>query len=358
LPFPEDSVPLTDRKYIDDRRRGRDDDVPIIGDFSGASDFGARPVSPQPPAAEQPASPQPRAAQRSANRPTTESWRLDPRDVASYARRTRGRESRAQLGTAVRFAAVLLAAAAAGVLVYWNYEQLRGLSVEWFAFARSSATSPGGSGAQAPSRDDSETIAVEPPVVVGTPERPVDGAEVAPEPAPRDPVTPRVASPAQTSPAPLATEAAPGPEPAGEVPTQPPAAAVPDSAVAAAAVVAPAAPPLPETFEFVAQVVTVSERQAGAAAVVRRSGGNLGPSSVVWRTSDGSATAGGDYANLGAIVERFAAGEKSRTIHVPIVGDSTAEGSESFFVTLGEGDGAGEGVEPAQRLEIVIEDDD
>jgi hypothetical protein len=156
-------------------------------------------------------------------------------------------------------------------------------------------------------------------------------------------------------------EAAPAPSPGEQVPAEAESALVAErpGSEAIAPPAPTAEPPAPETFEFATQAVSVSERQAGAAAVISRRGGDLGESSVVWWTSDGSATAGGDYANLGAIVERFAAGEKNRTIHVPIVGDATAESRESFYVNLGERRPAGEGsLEPGQRLEVVIEDDD
>ena len=77
---------------------------------------------------------------------------------------------------------------------------------------------------------------------------------------------------------------------------------------------------------------------------------------VVWSTRDGTATAGSDYVDRGAVVERFAAGEQNRTILVPIIGDRNAEGPENFYVVLvsAEGDVAGE----VREAEVVIEDDD
>jgi hypothetical protein len=120
----------------------------------------------------------------------------------------------------------------------------------------------------------------------------------------------------------------------------------------------PAEPPAPETFELATTVVSVSEREAGARVTIRRRGGDLGESSIVWWTSDGSATAGDDYADLGRMTERFAAGEGARTIYVPIVGDSTTESPESFFVNLGQSGEAGESLEPAGRAEVTVVDDD
>ena len=114
----------------------------------------------------------------------------------------------------------------------------------------------------------------------------------------------------------------------------------------------------PEVVEFAAPVVTVSEGQTVATAAIRRRGGSLSESSFVWWTSDGSARADDDYANLGARIEKFAAGEETRTINVPLVGDSKAEGRENFYVNLREGEQLGRRLDQAQRIEIVVVDDD
>lgn len=76
-------------------------------------------------------------------------------------------------------------------------------------------------------------------------------------------------------------------------------------------------------------------------------------SSFVWWTTDGTATAGSDYASLGEVEVRFATGEQNRAIHVPIIGDRSVEGPETFFVHVAKASG-----EPAERLEVVINDDD
>ena len=41
-------------------------------------------------------------------------------------------------------------------------------------------------------------------------------------------------------------------------------------------------------------------------------------------------------------------------IHIPIIGDKAAEGPESFYVNLAWGEDEG----PAERVEVVIVDDD
>jgi hypothetical protein len=135
----------------------------------------------------------------------------------------------------------------------------------------------------------------------------------------------------------------------------------PEAAAAATPPAAPApppAPPAPEKFEFLANVAFVSERDAGATIRIRRTGGTLGPSAVRWWTSPGTAVPGSDYADLGAITERFAAGEATRSIHVPIVGDANREPGESFYVNLAASSEPGAPREVAQRIEVVIDDDD
>ena len=69
---------------------------------------------------------------------------------------------------------------------------------------------------------------------------------------------------------------------------------------------------------------------------------------VQYATSNGTATGGDDYvATTGTLT--FAPGETSKTISVVVLGDTVAEGSESFLVTLSSptgatvGDGTGTG---------------
>ena len=104
-------------------------------------------------------------------------------------------------------------------------------------------------------------------------------------------------------------------------------------------------------------VNSVSEGDAAAAVLILRNGGNRGISSVTWWTSDGSATAGVDYADLGTVVEKFAAGRQNLTIRIPIVGDRMAEGPETFYVHLATSEGALVSAERA-GTEVVINDDD
>jgi hypothetical protein len=120
----------------------------------------------------------------------------------------------------------------------------------------------------------------------------------------------------------------------------------------------PPPPPEPESFEVSVRTVTVSEREAGARITVRRRGGSLRESSILWWTEDGTALAGNDYADLGRINERFSAGEAARTIYVPIIGDAAREATETFYVNLDLNTPDSERLEPIVRVEVSVTDDD
>jgi serine/threonine protein kinase len=154
----------------------------------------------------------------------------------------------------------------------------------------------------------------------------------------------------------LAQKSAPVPlQPASAVAkVDAPAAVTPEKRVAGAAPARAAT----ETFEFSRSVDTVSESRAAASLRIRRRGGALGESSIVWWTSDGSASASEDYADLGTVVEGFAAGEEARTISIPIIGDARSEARESFYVNLAKRGAGSDLAQPAQRIEIVVADDD
>ena len=285
----------------------------------------------------------------------SDSWRLDPSDVARHARLRRQREQRGPLGKAVRYIAVVLVLAG-GFAVYWNFDSLRQVTVEAPALSallksvssdaptvRVSGTpesavveSASVVGTAAPTsvsadRDRQpplEVAKVQESAAPGTPESHARAARESP------PATKSVAAAQSAAPPPTAVEQPPAPVPAA----------------------APAEPPTPETIEFALPKFKASERDAFAAVVVVRSGGNRGPSVFTWWTSDGTAKAGSDYVDLGRVVVKFAKGEQNRVINVPIIGDAVKEDTESFYVNLAAGDDAS--AEPQDRVEVVIEDDD
>ena len=66
---------------------------------------------------------------------------------------------------------------------------------------------------------------------------------------------------------------------------------------------------------------------------VTRSGKTNQPSTIEYVTSPGTATPGDDYQQTSGTLD-FSSGEKSKTITVPVIGDGSEEGDETFFVEL------------------------
>jgi len=261
-----------------------------------------------------------------------EQWAVDPGDVRRHARLVRERERVGPLGKLVRYAVVLLLLAGAGA-VYWNFETLRGASVNFSGLAdlfsrRLNETVKKFDGSA------TQTEVVKETEVVGT----AAPSSLSTEPPAAEPVVPAAAAvPAKSPPAATSREASA------------PAAAPPPAAVAAP-------PPGPEEFSFGLSKIEVSEGAASADILIVRSGDMRRASSITWWTTDGTATAGEDYANLGRVVVKFAANEQNRGIHVPIIGDRKVEGPETFYVNLAPGNS--QAAEPTERLEVTIKDDD
>ena len=334
--------------------RSKDDDVPIIGDYSEAQDTRLRPEAPKAPSRSQ--APSPTHAPRSAGRPRDERLVLDPSDVRRHAQLARQRERAGPLAKVLRYAPIALAVVLA-FIVYWNFETLRAITVDFSALTSLFADdgpARGDDAARLPG--ELETEAVEAPAVVGR-ETSTVSVDLPP------------AQDASVAALPATRQAAAAPEPPPEQ-NAPASAVVPDPVAPAEALASarepppapeappePEAPPAPETFAFGVPVNSVSEGDAAVAVLILRNGGNRGISSVTWWTSDGSATAGVDYADLGTVVEKFAAGRQNLTIRIPIVGDRMAEGPETFYVHLATSEGALVSDERA-GTEVVINDDD
>jgi len=105
--------------------------------------------------------------------------------------------------------------------------------------------------------------------------------------------------------------------------------------VAAPVAATPAvAAPGPTRFAFQQPVLSVREGDVAARIVIRRSGDQSGAVEISWWTADGTAVSDRDFADLGARVERFAPGEASRTIFVPLTNDAAPEPARSFSVLL------------------------
>jgi hypothetical protein len=80
--------------------------------------------------------------------------------------------------------------------------------------------------------------------------------------------------------------------------------------------------------------MNVSEADAGARVLVLRDGGRRGDSYITWWTTNGTATAGSDFARLEPSTVRFSAGEQNRTLLVPIINDGNREGPGISSCTL------------------------
>lgn len=331
-------------------QRPKADDVPLVGDYSKQQNARLRATG-APPAAPAPV---PRAeSQRSDQRVL-----LDPRDVRRYRQRAGERQRKGPLAQVLRYVPIVVILATA-VLVYWNLDSLRGMTVGFSLPASRGIPLRGDRDGAAGAGTEPAGVAVEAPVVVGDDAALLPETDAAGVPEP-DPAT--AAAPAETDAPPAGTDAPRGETavPADDSTVASRHASSPDddrAAVpggAAAEPPPPAAPAEPERFEFGGSLQTVSESDASAAVLVLRSGGRRAASSITWWTTNGTATAGIDYADLGEVVLPFPAGAQNRTIRVPIVGDRVAEGPENFYVHFTAGDAA---FEPA-RIEVVINDDD
>ena len=104
------------------------------------------------------------------------------------------------------------------------------------------------------------------------------------------------------------------------------------------------------TLQLASTSPTVSESSGSVTVIVMRAGETAGVAAIDYATSDtagltncnvinGVASSRCDYAtSVGRL--GFAAGESSKTISIPIVDDSYAEGNESFTITLSNATGA------------------
>jgi Protein kinase domain/Calx-beta domain len=265
-------------------------------------------------------------------------------------------ERRGYLGSLV----LLLVVAGLGAAAWYYQEPLGVFATDLMSEveARMSADASRGDRTAEPVATASESVdapLTEAPAVTDTAPATVlaPGATAPPE---TEPVQPGQASSGtaaqaeQSDPAPAAGERTsaetPIPEPA-QAPLE-----IPTAARVAAPAAAPYATPGVARFAFQQSVASVREGDVAARIVIRRSGSMAGTAEVSWWTSGGTAIADGDYADLGARVERFAPGEASRTVYVPITNDAIAEPAKSFTVLLGrEGASAGE-------LRVDIIDDD
>ncbi|GAP93589.1 PA14 domain-containing protein [Leptolyngbya sp. NIES-2104] len=111
----------------------------------------------------------------------------------------------------------------------------------------------------------------------------------------------------------------------------------------------------PGTIVMGTNAATVSEDAGTATVRVDRINGSDGVATVRYTTADGSALAGSDYTTTAGILT-FAAGETTKTVTIPIVNDTVAEGTEEFGFGLGETTGAALGINRTARITIIDND--
>jgi hypothetical protein len=120
-----------------------------------------------------------------------------------------------------------------------------------------------------------------------------------------------------------------------------------------------ARPPAPQagTLQLSAAAASVAETAGTAAFTITRTGGSDGAVSIAVATSNGSASAGQDYAALNTTVS-FAAGDTSeKTVTVPITDDAAGEPDETLTVTLSAPTG-GATLGATATASLTITDDD
>ncbi len=127
----------------------------------------------------------------------------------------------------------------------------------------------------------------------------------------------------------------------------------------------PSSTPLP-SIQFSASTTSAAESVGSVSLTVTRTGDTSGASTVDYATSDtagtnvcatitGAASSRCDYiSTFGSL--SFAAGETQKTLLVPVVDDSFAEGAETFKMTLSNVSGATLG--GANEITITINDND
>ncbi|MHC5057646.1 MAG: Calx-beta domain-containing protein [Planctomycetota bacterium] len=117
----------------------------------------------------------------------------------------------------------------------------------------------------------------------------------------------------------------------------------------------------PGTLQFSATGYAVVEGASGAKTVtvkVTRKGGNGGAVSVDYATSDGAATAPGDYTAIPTTTLSWADGDSSsRTFEVTVNGDYVLEADEGFTGTLSNATGGATLGAPSSTTFTIRNDD-
>ena len=265
-------------------------------------------------------------------------------------------ERRGIMGTL--FAALLVIGA--GIAAWYYQDPLRTFASDLATEVETQMSrEPSVASREAPAGSTTAPLEQAPAITDDTPATVLAPGAAVPE--PREPATAAVSEPAAAAapevelPAAKPAPATAAPQPAREIVTPPPPR---EQVVSTPPAPAPVVAASPTRFAFQQGVVTVRESDVAARIVIQRSGSLAGAASVSWWTADGTAQADADYADLGARIERFAAGETSRTVFVPLTNDAAAEPAKSFRVMLGsvEGEATAGRVSGETRVDIVDDD--
>ncbi len=111
------------------------------------------------------------------------------------------------------------------------------------------------------------------------------------------------------------------------------------------------------SLQFGAAAYTVGEGAGAVTVTVVRSGWTAGAVSVTVRAAGGSATPGADHGLTAPVTLSFAAGQKSRTLTIPIVQDQLVEANETIVLRLEDAQGGAQ-LGARQTTTVTIVDDD
>ncbi|HEX4639747.1 MAG TPA: Calx-beta domain-containing protein, partial [Chthoniobacterales bacterium] len=109
------------------------------------------------------------------------------------------------------------------------------------------------------------------------------------------------------------------------------------------------------TLQFSAPSYSVGEAGSVATITINRVGGTEGTVSVMFTTSDGTATSGSDYTDSDQLVT-FGPGVTTKTVTIPLNNDPDDENNETILLRLSDGTGGFAGVQSTATLTIVDDD--
>jgi Calx-beta domain/Right handed beta helix region/IPT/TIG domain len=105
-------------------------------------------------------------------------------------------------------------------------------------------------------------------------------------------------------------------------------------------------------FAFSSASASIAEASRAGTLTITRTPGAVGAATAYYRSADGTASAGSDYAALNGMIS-FAQGETSKTIPISATNDGVYEGPQTFTVTIWEAAGASVGSPSTATVTIV-----